>query len=611
MTPSADADRGSALPTAVAGRNDPYAHAHSVQFYADDAFLLDELSRFVGAALGAGDAAVVIATAAHRQALDARLRTLGLEVAFAIEQGRYVAWDAAEILARCMPRGRLDAECFAGLASGAITRAAAATGGVPSRVALFGELVTLLCEMGQPEEAIRLEGLWSDLARTHGFSLRCAYPMRLFNRAADSETVARICAAHAHVIPAESYSTLLAEDARLRAITHLQQKAQALETEIDERKKAQRSLQRREAELADFLENALEGIQQVGADGVIVWANKALLNLLGYAPEEYAGRPLSEFHVHRQVFEEFWRKLMRREDIYDFPTELRCKDGSSKYVRMHSNGLWEDGQFVSTRCFIRDVTEQKRMEQALCERNYELRAAVAARNEFLSVAAHELKTPITSLRAFAQLLLRDVRRKGEVAPERLASALGTIEVQTGKLSQLMGRLLDTAQLQAGKLRIEPAPTDIVALIQSALARHYRDASHTFIFDGPERFEAVVDPVRFEQVITNLVDNAVKFSPAGGAVKVALGQDGGGAMRLSVTDQGVGIPPDQREQIFDRFHPAHGDRHLSGLGIGLYITREIVELHGGCVRVEAPAAGGSRIVVILPALAVGALHGWES
>jgi signal transduction histidine kinase len=290
---------------------------------------------------------------------------------------------------------------------------------------------------------------------------------------------------------------------------------------------------------------------------------------------------------------------MRREDIYDYPVDLRCKDGSVKHVLIHSNGLWEGGQFVHTRCFIRDITEQKRMEQALRDRNHELREAVATRDVFLSIAAHELKTPVTSLRGFVQLLLRNARRKREIAPERLESALDAIELQTGKLNQLVVRLLDTAQIEAGKLRIEPVRTDLVALVHVALAQQLGAATHTFVVVGPEQLEAAVDPVRFEQVITNLLDNAVKFSPQGSIVTVGLEHGDDGGIRLSVTDQGVGIPPDRREDVFDCFCQAHSAGHLSGMGLGLHITREIVELHGGCVWIEEPEHRGSRFVVALP------------
>ncbi len=450
--------------------------AHSVQFYGDDGRFLDELSQFLGGALGAGGAVIVVATQAHRDGLARRLKMRGLDIATLIIRKRYIALDAAEMLDRFMEAGVPDPERFTGVMGGIVARATAALGEKP-RVVIFGEMVALLSAEGSSQAAIRLEHLWNELGQSFSFSLHCAYPLSSFPRAEDGEFLERICAAHAQVIPTESYTSLIDEEARLREVTLLQQKAQALETEIEGRKKAQ---------------------------------------------------------------------------------------------------------------------------QALRERNHELRAAVAARDDFLSVAAHELKTPITSLRGFAQLLLRDARRQGEIAPERLRSALDTVERQTGKLQHLVTCLLDTAQLGTGKLRIEPVDTDLVDLVQAALAQHRGSSTHSFVFDGPEHLEVVVDPVRFGQVIAILLGNAVKFSPQGGVVTVRLEQDAEGNIRLSVTDQGVGIPPDQRANIFNRFHQAHSTYHLSGMGLGLYITREIVELHGGFVHVEEPEHQGSRFVVGLSA-----------
>ncbi|MEA2514000.1 MAG: hypothetical protein QOJ59_3487 [Thermomicrobiales bacterium] len=584
-------------PPAVLGSKNH--HPHTLQFYEADPALLDHLTHYIGAALAAGDAAVVIATEEHRRGLAERLLARGLDIVHAASQGRYISLDAAETMAICVPDGMPDAARFAELVGGVLTRATAAATGKQPRVAVFGELVALLTGQGRYEAALQLEGLWNDLAKTHAFSLHCAYPISTFGREEHGGSIAQICAAHSHVMPAESYSSLADDEQRLRSIALLQQKAQALEIEVAERKSAQESLRRREDELADFLENALEGVQQLGPDNRILWANRAQLGLLGYTADEYVNRPFGEYHVDRDTFEDFWQKLMRREDVYDYPADLRCKDGSVKHVLITANGRWDGDRFVHTRCFMHDVTQQRRMEEELRERNRELSAAVAARDEFLSVAAHELKTPITSLRIFAQLLLRDARRGVGTAPERLESALTAIELQTSKLNGLLTRLLDTAQIEAGLVRLDPVRTDLAALVRSWVGLQHIGADHQLIFEGPEQLHAVVDPVRFEQVVTNLLDNAVKFSPLGGTVTVELGQDDDGGIRLAVTDQGVGVPPDQREAVFNRLHQAHGEPHLSGMGLGLYITREIVVLHGGSLRIEEPGDRGSRFVVSLP------------
>ncbi len=334
-------------------------HGHVVQFYAEDAALLDSIARLISTALEAGDAAVAIATQSHRDGLKQRLAARGVDVEGVIRRGRFIPLDAAETLSKFMRDGSPVPEAFAEVVGGAFDRARAGLGARPGRIVAFGEMVALLWGQGKPEAAIQLEQLWNDLSQTHSFSLRCAYPITGFNRDQDGEPFSKICAAHGAVIPDESYTSLPSEAERLLSISHLQQKARALQTEKADREQVQRSLRRKESELADVLENAVEGAQQSGPDQRIIWANQALLKLLGYAPGEYIGQPFGDFFADRQVFDAYWQSLMRGEEVYDFAAELRCRDGSVKFVLIHANGLWEDGRFVHTRCFVRDVTEQK------------------------------------------------------------------------------------------------------------------------------------------------------------------------------------------------------------------------------------------------------------
>ena len=123
--------------------------------------------------------------------------------------------------------------------------------------------------------------------------------------------------------------------------------------------------------------------------------------------------------------------------------------------------------------------------------------------------------------------------------------------------------------------------------------------HRLIVRTPATLQALVDPLRLEQVLTNLVDNAIKFSPRDGQIDVDLSVNSIGMVRLTVTDRGPGIPPEGRQRIFDRFYQARSGDLASGMGLGLYICRQIVELHGGSINAEFPAEGGTRFVVILP------------
>ena len=335
---------------------------HSVHFYEDDAFLLDGLSRFIGAAIAAGDCALVVANQAHGDSLYQRLKQGGLDLALAVEQGRFVLLEAADTLARFMVNGHPDASRFEDVI-GVLLGRLANRNGEGQRVAVFGEMVAVLWAQGQQQAAIELERLWNRLGDNHRFQLHCAYPLGLFAQAGDSEGVERICAEHSHVVPGEKYSGLSSDAARLGAIAVLQQKAQALESEIRERERLQADLMKRETELRDFLENAALPIHWVGADGKILWANKAELKLLGYEPEEYIGHHIGEFHIDQPVIAEILRRLARRQELHGSEARVRCKDGSTRRVCIHSNVFVEDGKFRHTRCLSVDVTEAHRSER--------------------------------------------------------------------------------------------------------------------------------------------------------------------------------------------------------------------------------------------------------
>jgi len=198
---------------------------HFVQFYEVDAFLLDAVKDFIGATLRAADAAVVIATPAHHSGLEGRLRADGLDLDMARADGRYVALDAAETLACIMVDGAPEPQRFTGVVGSAIARAAESG----RRVRAFGEMVALLAAAGSYAAAVRLEELWNDLRAQHPFALFCAYPLESLDGEAGAAVLGDVCAAHARVIPAESYTALPTTDDRLRAIAMLQQQARGLE----------------------------------------------------------------------------------------------------------------------------------------------------------------------------------------------------------------------------------------------------------------------------------------------------------------------------------------------------------------------------------------------
>jgi signal transduction histidine kinase len=247
---------------------------------------------------------------------------------------------------------------------------------------------------------------------------------------------------------------------------------------------------------------------------------------------------------------------------------------------------------------------QQRLSDALdAERAARQQAedALRVRDEFVSIAAHELKTPLTSLIGRAQLALKRIRSSDQADPAKLENLVESVVTQAGKLSRLIGQLLDVSRLKGGKLSIERETVDLVELLhESVNSVHVGANNHTITLQTPERMVAEIDPIRMEQVIINLINNAVKYSPSGTEVTVFLTWPDAETVELCVQDQGPGIPVTERDQIFDRFYQGGQSMTASGgMGLGLYICREIVELHGGDVLAEFPEGGGTRVIVRLP------------
>ena len=249
----------------------------------------------------------------------------------------------------------------------------------------------------------------------------------------------------------------------------------------------------------------------------------------------------------------------------------------------------------------RELAELNReLERRVEERTAALEKALVARDEFLSVAAHELKTPLTGLRATAQVLTRKLRRSDLPRPDWLDQGLNTVDQQADRLARLVEQLLDVSRLDQNKLAAERAPTDLSAMIERLVGTfRARSSKHTIALDTTPDLVADVDADSIERVLGNLLDNAIKYSPNGGQIDVELRNGEAEQVRLAVRDRGIGIPPEKRDAIFGRFYQAHAEDHRSGLGLGLYISHQIVAQHDGQLAVEFPPDGGTRFVMLLP------------
>ncbi|HZR99504.1 MAG TPA: ATP-binding protein [Chloroflexota bacterium] len=598
---------------------------HYVQFYEADAFLLDTVADFVGAGLHAGEAAIVVATPAHRAGIEAHLQATGVDVAGARGRGRYVPLDAAETLARLMVDGTPEAERFDAVIGGLVARAARQGRGLR----IFGEMVALLALEGNASAALRLEALWTALQATHRFALLCAYPMPRLGGVAQRDLVAQVCAAHSGVIPAESYAALPSADARLREIVLLQHKARSLEAEIAERRQAEASLQallrisqklHGSLELDALLDHLVEeALQLVGAEGGCA----GLRVPEGLACQKYVTRAsVLPFACCWRPGEGLPGWVLAHKAPY--VTNDARRDQRILRARCEQFGIWsalctpildDAGEVLGffelnnktdgsafTRADEEKLVAVARMAAIAIQNARLYRAtqdAVRLRDEFLAIASHELRTPLASILGQGQLALRRLERDGHLEPVQGARALQVITQQSNKLLRLINQLLDVSRLESGKLSLERQPADLVPLLRQAVAgAQVWSERHSLSLQAPAAVPMEIDCLRLEQVVTNLLDNAVKYSPDGGPIEVAV-VEWDTAVELSVRDHGLGVPPEKRAQVFERFYQAHASEHRSGLGLGLYISRQIVERHGGKIRAEFPPDGGTRIVVRLP------------
>jgi len=394
---------------------------------------------------------------------------------------------------------------------------------------------------------------------------------------------------HTRVIPAESYSGIHGEE----GLGLLQQKEYSLQAEIEHRQEVQKSLLKREHELADFFENATEGLHKVGTDGTILWANKAAYSLLGYTAEEYIGHPVTEFHADEDVIADILQRLQRGESLINFPARLRCKNGAVKHVQINSNGCFKDGKFLYTRCFTRDVTQQWQAEKTLLETD-------RRKDEFLATLSHELRNPLAPIGNALELLNRDSDEAART------EATSIIRRQVGQLNRLVDDLLDISRITRDKIDLRKADVEIATIIHNAVetSRPTIDAAnHQLRVTLPEQpVRLFADAARLAQVFSNLLNNAAKFTPAGGEIRVDARQEGRDVI-ISVRDNGVGISGEALAYVFDMFRQADQtlEKSQGGLGIGLTLVRRLVELHGGTVNAQSEGTGkGSEFTIRLPA-----------
>jgi PAS domain S-box-containing protein len=344
--------------------------------------------------------------------------------------------------------------------------------------------------------------------------------------------------------------------------------------------------------LAAIVDSSDDAIIGKTLDGTIISWNKGAERIYGYSAEEVIGRPISILIPPDRPDElpSILARLARGERIDHFLTERRHKDGRVIDISVTISPVQDEtGKIVGASAIARDVTAQEEMTKE----------ALRIREQFISVAAHELRTPLTVLYARLQLVERRLARN-DIDPAIMLRDVALVRQAADRLKALIDRLLDISRITSGQLQLEREATDVASMVES-VALVLADTSDRQISvrvsEPPESYQATVDGVRIEEVVVNLIDNAVKYSPAGTAIDVELTSTPD-TIRLAVRDRGPGIRKADVARIFEPFHRS-ATANVPGVGLGLHIAKEIVELHGGSLTVEAPADGGSRFVVTVP------------
>lgn len=404
-------------------------------------------------------------------------------------------------------------------------------------------------------------------------------------------------------------------------------------------------------EAKDYLKNVLDDsadiIMTTNMDGRIVEFNRGAERILGYKRDEVIGKQASELYINKDERHKILDKMEKNGNVSNYETQLLSKDGRiidiSLTLSRLGNGM---GKIVGTVGISKNITEEKqirleidrknkelkeindRLEERILERTIELERANKklersnqVKNQFIANMSHELRTPLNSVIGFSEILLTDTFGTLNEKQTRYANNILT----SGKhLLQLINNILDIAKIEAGKMSLDysnfslPHITDEVISIIKPLSDK-KDISLNVKLN-PDLSEITADGIKLKQILYNLLSNAIKFTPQGGNVTLIADKITDASLniesaankepsaqfsgiKISVTDTGVGIKPDDIERIFEEFEQVDGSysRSHEGLGLGLALTKRLVELHGGTIWVESQFGKGSTFSFIIPTI----------
>jgi signal transduction histidine kinase len=291
----------------------------------------------------------------------------------------------------------------------------------------------------------------------------------------------------------------------------------------------------------------------------------------------------------------YQRLLLEFRDVVEADLKLVC-DFDAQLAKEARARLEESER--AHRAALSTLEDLKRAQEGLQLSQQQLQEAVQLRDEFLSIASHELRTPIASLQLMMQGLTRGIVPP---TPEATLRAFGLAERQIARLTRLIEELLEVSRIQAGRLAFQFEPLDLVAVVREVVQHFEAEFARVHCplsFSAHRPVMGCWDRSKLEQVVTNLLSNALKFG-AGKPIEITVEEAPTGTGRLVITDHGIGIPTERLERIFERFERAVSTRAYGGLGLGLYIVRSIVEALGGTVRADSQLGSGATFTVELP------------
>lgn len=370
--------------------------------------------------------------------------------------------------------------------------------------------------------------------------------------------------------------------------------ASSVERIVDERTN---QLEAERNKMAVVLSGITDGIVALDLQRNIITFNKNLELLTGYKAEEVLGKPISEIfsfaHNDKELSGEVYAPVLRENfEGVVFQMQgvvLKTPKTDQKTVNIITSQI-RDGGKVKLGCILtlHDVSREKQLEEM--------------KLDFVSMAAHELRTPLTAIRGYAELLQEGLRTQ---LPEEHQQLLERLIISTENLAGLIENLLNVSRIERGKFKVESTPLPITPLIQETITNLQSQAlvkKQTLLFSAPTSPQSFVlaDKFRIYQVLINLISNALTYTPVGGTITVSI-EEKGAQMEISVRDNGIGIPKEAIPNLFTKFFRVSGplEEGSKGTGLGLYISKSIVELHKGTIRVESVLGHGSTFIFTLP------------